>query len=351
MMNNISEEQIKKYMAPYKYGQPVVKGSGKSGAFDSHAVDCPFVFQHLGQFFMLYVGFDGKGYQTALATSDDLIHWTPYAEVLNRADGVGWDDIGAAGTWIIKEDDLKGSPTLKKVNGKYWMVYHAYPGEGYEEGPAEIGLAWTEDEQLLDWKRLSQPVFSWRDGEAWEAGGLYKACIVEHEERFYMFYNAKNKDRWVWKEQIGLAVSDDLMHWEREPSNPVIQVTPQSWKQNFVADPFVVRDGSKWVLFFYGYDGRHAQEGIALSQDLINWQEYDEPILKIGSANDVDEIHAHKPSVLYYNNVLYHFYCAVRKYREGDQTQNEDMTGCYDTEFRTITVASSDQINNMNVIT
>jgi hypothetical protein len=52
-------------LTPYKWKKPVLVGSGAKGAFDSHAVDCPFVFRHNDHFYMMYVGFDGTGYQTA----------------------------------------------------------------------------------------------------------------------------------------------------------------------------------------------------------------------------------------------------------------------------------------------
>lgn len=128
---------VSRYITPYKLGRPVLTGSGRPGAFDSLAVDVPFVFHHNGKFHMMYVGFDGDGYQTALAVSDDLLHWEHKGVILPR--GVGWDSVGAAGTWILKNDELFDLPTLKKVDGKYWLVYHSYPQKGYEAGPAEIG--------------------------------------------------------------------------------------------------------------------------------------------------------------------------------------------------------------------
>ena len=51
---------------PKKHGQLVLAPSYKKGAFDSHAVDCPFLFSHDGKFWMTYVGWDGAGYQTGL---------------------------------------------------------------------------------------------------------------------------------------------------------------------------------------------------------------------------------------------------------------------------------------------
>jgi len=61
---------------PKKHGRLVLAPSYRQGAFDSHAVDCPLPFRHAGHFRMTYIGWDGTGYQTGLASSDDLLTWT-----------------------------------------------------------------------------------------------------------------------------------------------------------------------------------------------------------------------------------------------------------------------------------
>lgn len=334
-MLGLDDTRIQPYLTPYKYPEPVLVGSGKEGAFDEKGVDIPFVFLHNNQFHMLYTGYDGKGYQSALAVSDDLLHWKHKGIILGRNQRSScWDSVGAAATWMIKDSDhLYDTPGLRKVDGKYWLVYHSYPSVGYEEGAAMIGLAWTEDEELLDWHRLEKPVFSWENGEDWERGGLYKACIINYEETWYMFYNAKNREsRWV--EQTGMASSKDLFHWERCSRNPLLKVTPGKWDGRFLSDPCIVWDKGVWLNFFFGYDRGHAQEGLALSENLIDWEKVDSPIIRHGKPGEIDENHAHKASIFYYDGKLYHFYCATRPKQAGDQTE---VFG----EFRTIAVASN----------
>jgi len=328
---------IDPYLTPYKYGKPVLIGSGHPGAFDQNAVDCPFVFQHHDRFYMMYVGYDGTGYQTGLATSQDLLHWEPRRVILRRSEGSGWDSNSVAGTWILKDHRLEAPPVLKKWHGRYWLLYHAYPRMGYEEGPGKIGLAWTEDDDLLEWHRLPDPILAPEDGAPWERGGLYKECVIEHGGRFYLFYNAKNTSK-RWTEQIGVAFSDNLRDWHRYEHNPVLQVSADRWDCGFVSDPCVLQQGDEWAMFFFGYDYQQAQEGIALSSNLVDWAKYPEPILRVGEDGAIDSVFAHKPSVITHEGVLYHFYCACRKWREGDRTKN------LGNEFRTITVAASHDV-------
>lgn len=46
---------------------------------------------------MLYTGLDGKGYQSALAVSDDLLHWQHKGIILKRRENTDrWDRMGGA---------------------------------------------------------------------------------------------------------------------------------------------------------------------------------------------------------------------------------------------------------------
>lgn len=337
---------VSKYLTEYRYGKPVLEASGEKGAYDELAVDCPHVFYHNHQYYMLHVGFDGKGYQTGLAVSDDLFHWYDDRVILERG-GDGWDKVGAAGGCVLRNYRLGETPEIKKYKGKYWMFYHSYPTVGYEQGPAEIGVAWTEDESLLTWTRHPEPVLSWKNGQGWDNAGLYTMDVIEYHGKFYMFYNAKDKEKWLWTEQTGVAVSEDLFHWEKYEGNPVLPYTkPGKFDGYFASDPVVVRDGEDWVMFYYGFDGVKGQEGIAFSKDLLHWEAYPEPIMRVGDEGEIDSRQAHKPSILMKDGMLYHFYVAVRESRpETDRSVNLDSTkldqeGQY--EYRCISVAVSD---------
>ncbi len=341
------KKSAQQYKTNYKYGRPVLEGSGKNGTYNSLAVDCPFVFWHNGSYRMLHVGFDGKGYQTALSESKDLLHWSEGIVLFPREEGDGWDKVGIAGLWLLKENDLRQKPVLKKINNKYWMIYHSYPNEGYESGSAQIGLAWTEDENLLKWNRFDTPILSYKDGGAWEQGGLYKGCLIEEKGTYYLFYNAKQRDISPWHEQIGMAVSEDMLQWRRFEQNPIIKNTAGNWDCMFAADPYIVKDGDGWVMFYYGYDGSVAVNGVAFSKDLIHWEKWNEPILKNGTYGDIDCYYAHKPSVIMENDTIYHFYCAVRESRSEDNSANIATVSDQPSEYRCITVASNKPFGKM----
>jgi predicted GH43/DUF377 family glycosyl hydrolase len=299
-----------RYATPYKYGQLVLAASRDSNAFDSRSVDCPFVFQDRGLFYMTYIGWDGTGYQTGLASSVDLLQWRKLGLILARDPSSPVTRYNVAMNWILREPVLRSPGRLRKLQGRFLGVYHAYPNSGYESGPAVIGLCWSHD--LMHWE-VELPCLKPAEGAAWERGGLYKPCLVEHGGTYYLFYNAKNETARGWREQTGVATSTDLKSWERYEGNPILSNGgPGSWDERFASDPCVLIDRSTWVMFYYGLDARgKARDLLATGTSPFRFRKVDEILVDVGPPGSVDETYAHKPSVVWQGGALYHYYCAV----------------------------------------
>jgi len=302
--------RIDRCLTPFKYGKLVLSAAPEKDAFDSRSVDCPFVFAHGGQFYMAYIGYDGTGYQTGLASSRDLVNWRREGCILKRDPASPVTRYNVAMNWIVRENPLRSPGALKKIRGRFVGAYHAYPNAGYESGPAVIGLCWSDD--LLHWE-LDEPCLRPQDGATWERGGLYKPCLVEDKGRFYLFYNAKTAEASHWQEQTGVAVSSDLKTWNRYEQNPIIaNGGPGSPDERFASDPCVVTDGDIWAIFYYGLDARgKARDLLALGRNPFHPEKASAILIDVGSPGSVDETYAHKPSVVYHDGALYHFYCAV----------------------------------------
>ena len=122
------------FETPYKLNKLVLSASADSAAFDGKSVDCPFVFHQAGRFYMTYIGFDGEGYQTGLATSHNLTDWHKLGCILKRDPSSPITRFNIAVNWIVRENALSSPGELKKVNGRFLGAYHAYPNAGYEDG-------------------------------------------------------------------------------------------------------------------------------------------------------------------------------------------------------------------------
>ena len=291
---------------PYKYGV-ILKGEG------GKKVDCPSVFRHGRAWYMMYIIFDGSGYETAIAESRDLLTWKPLGRILRFREGT-WDTRQAAGYIALQDPAWGGSYTLQKYDGKYWLSYIGGALQGYETDPLAIGIAWTTDPaRPVEWNRLEEPVLSRDrpDVREFEALTQYKSNIIYDKEEslgypFVMFYNGKKKNGY---ERIGMAVSRDMRHWRRYGAEPVIDNG-----KGISGDPQITRIGDVWVMFYFGCGWRpKAFDTFACSCDLVHWTKWDGPNL-VEPSEPWDETYAHKPWLIKHDGIVYHFYCAV-----GDQ--------------------------------
>jgi predicted GH43/DUF377 family glycosyl hydrolase len=280
------------------------------------AVDCPLVWRHDGEWRMFYTGFDGQGYQTALAVSDDLVHWEPAGRVMGFGKAGAYDHGGVAFCGALFDSyDAGGPRTLKKWNGRYWALYSCYPRQGgYELRPGAEGAAWSEDGET--WHRLSDdtPTLSIEGAEPWEEDCIYAPWLLEHEGQFWDFYNAAQASR----EQMGLAVSNNMADWVRYPGNPVLRNGPAgSYDEQFCSDGKVYRDGDHWTMLYFGVGQGGAHVMAAYSRNLFHWTRDPEPLYQAGGhPGGLDRQYAHKVNLVKdpETGVSYLFYCAV-----GDQ--------------------------------
>jgi len=294
-------EQVK---TPYKYGIVLAPEPGKK-------VDCPSIFRHQGRWYMVYIIFDGRGYETALAVSDNLLHWRTLGKILRYQTNT-WDSNQAAGYIALADTTWGGSYELGRHEGKYWLSYLGGAATGYEAGRLGIGMAWSrEPHKPSPWTRIeANPVLSdtQEDARWWEKQKLFKSHIIADPDQslgwpYIMYYNAKGPDG---PERIGMAVSRDMQSWHRYGKEPVIDN-----KAGISGDPQITRIDNAWVMFYFGAFWRpKAFDTFACSHDLIHWTCWTGPDL-IEPSEPWDDTYAHKPWVIRHEGVVYHFYCAV----------------------------------------
>jgi predicted GH43/DUF377 family glycosyl hydrolase len=301
-------EEVK---TPFKYGVVL------TGAATNELVDCPSVFRVGAHWYMMYTAIsDHVGYQTFLARSDDLLHWQKDGKILSFTPAGDWDAWQADGGIALVDCRWNGSHEPENVTGRYWLSYIGGARQGYETDPLSIGIAWqTDPTQPSEWNRLAEnPVLSPRHSDArdFEAKTLYKSQIIHDESEslgwpFVMYYNGKFKNGF---EQIGMAVSRDMTNWSRYGSNSVI-ANGEAKKNGISGDPQIVKIGAVWVMFYFGAGWQpRAFDTFACSYDLVHWTKWTSPHL-VEPSEPYDETYAHKPWILKWNGVVYHFYCAV----------------------------------------
>ncbi len=299
---------------PHKYGMVMIHDDTSS------MIDCATIFRQDSTWYMTYLVFEGKGYETWLAKSDNLLDWETIGTVLpyNSIEDNKWNQ--SAGYPSLVDHNWGGSYAISKFDNKYWMSYFGSNSMGYERGKLSIGMAYTEKDvtKAHSWNRLTKPVMTTNDDDAgvWESDKLYKSSVIWDSTKitgsqFVMFYNAVGDTSTFenWVERIGVATSNDMIHWERYEGNPVID-----HYVGLTGDAVIQKIDSVYVMFYYGAfwpKGRKdAFNRFACSYDLLHWTDWNGEDL-ISTSESYDEKYAHKPYVVKHDGIVYHFYTAV----------------------------------------
>ena len=301
----IMERIYNEIKTPYKYGI-VFKHSDST-----KLVDSPTIYRDKNIWFMTYIVFDGKGYETWLAESKDLLNWSTKGKILPFTEGT-WDANQKAGYMSLVDIVWGGSYMVEKFSGKYWMSYLGGSSSGYEAGVLGVGLAKSETvTEPVNWMLENRPVLSPKDKDSrwFENKTIYKSLIIKDKQKptghpFVMYYNAKGDT--ANYESIGMAVSDDMVNWKRYGKNPVI-----SRHKGICGDAQIAKINSLYVMFYFGaFWKKGAFERFASSYDLMNWTDWEGEDL-VASSEPYDREYAHKPWVIKWKGVVYHFYTAV----------------------------------------
>jgi hypothetical protein len=310
---------------PYKYGLVLAPET------NDYKIDCPTVFRHQGKWYMTFLiyngrsGKDGRGYETWLAESDNLLEWSVKGRLLAFRDGA-WDASQRGGFPALPDMEWGGGYTLQPWKGRYWMTYIGGPNPGYETGPLSIGLAWTDGKNLgeaVEWEAPDKPILAPTDKDAqwFEQITAYKSTVYWDKKEtfgvpFVMFYNAggRHPQTGLKGERVGIALSGDMKRWKRYEDNPVFAHEAEG---TITGDAHIQKFDDVYVMFYFSAfnpSRRYkAYNTFACSYDLVHWTDWEGDDLIVPS-KDYDDLFAHKSYVINHEGVVYHFYCATNQY-------------------------------------
>jgi predicted GH43/DUF377 family glycosyl hydrolase len=183
---------------------------------------------------------------------------------------------GGAGDWDA--DDVL-NPSVIRQGDAYYNFFSGFDGKTWHTGLAVSadGVSWHKEGRILS-----------PEAGTWEAGGspgiaANGSAIADNSGILY-YYQAGDPP------QIGLVRSRNGHQWERNGA-PVLPVGPYaSWDERGVADPYVIRAGGAYYMFYLGMDrARRQRLGVAESQDGVSWYKLrGNPILELGEYGAFD---------------------------------------------------------------
>jgi len=234
-----------KIFGPWKRAsnEPIVapRGDGwqSAGTFN------PAVAMYRGKFVMLYRAQDRAGTsRLGYAESEDGIHFTRRTEPVLSPETT-YENGGGV------ED-----PRLVEIGGTFYLTY-----TGYNKKDAQLCLATSED--LVHWTRhgVILPAYKGK----WNRGWTKSGAIVPEKigGKYWMYWLGTAADK---TDQMGIASSDDLLHWKEVMEVPVLARRPGKFDSRVVEPgppPLVTKDGI--VLIYNGADDRLVyRTGIAI---------------------------------------------------------------------------------------
>lgn len=150
---------------------------------------------------------------------------------------------------------------------------------------ATIGHAVSTD--LRSWRLVADALVP-ADGPAWDDLATWTGSTVKGPDgRWYMFYTGVSHAEQGLVQRIGLAVSEDLIAWQRHGTQPLTEadptwyelLDPNAWYEQAWRDPWVYPDpgGDGWHMLVTarakdGAPDRRGVVGHATSDDLVNWR-------------------------------------------------------------------------------
>jgi len=119
-----------------------------------------------------------------------------------------------------------------------------------------------------EWRRISsQPILA-PSGHGFESAGVFNPAVIKRGRDFVMIYRAQDRRG---TSRLGYATSTDGVRFTRRTS-PVLWPETDYERQGGVEDPRLVRIGDTYYLTYTGYNKKDAQLCLAVSSDLIHWE-------------------------------------------------------------------------------
>lgn len=227
-------------------GNPVFKGAD-STAWDAKIRERGFVMKEGNEWSLWYTGYsDTNGDRNkylGLATSTDGISWERYS------DQPVYDSLWVEDMFVWKEGST------------YYMV-----AEGTDDIPHLL-----TSQNRVSWQSVGSLDVRKANGEKIDDGPYGTPTLWKENGTWYLYY--ERNDTGIW-----LATSTDMKVWTNVQDDPVIAMGPETYDQFAVAMNQVIKYKGLYYGYYHASaykDWREWTMNIAVSKDLIHWEKYE----------------------------------------------------------------------------
>lgn len=174
------------------------------------------------------------------------------------------------------------------------------------------------------------PVLRRGSGASFDGTFIDPGAMVHHGGKFHMLYAAL--PYWPHPIQIGYAVSDDGVNWERPLSEPVVKAFDTGLgTKSILPTSALVADDGQWVLYFTAvYPGKQFTGAIlraTASSPVGPWKTDPAPVLEPGAPGTWDGIAIGQASVVVVGGEYHMYYTGIGKYQVGNFVEEHEYIG------------------------
>ena len=149
---------------------------------------------------------------------------------------------------------IGGGPEIVYHNGIFYLYYWktGRKGVGFE-----LYLALSSDG--FNFTESTLPVLPVGDDKAWDSHTVETPRIYKEQDHYFMFFCGSNiNDDYPY--DVGIAVSKDLLHWEKYAKNPIYSRGEEgAWDEGAIWFPTVEKINDTYYLWYEGYGGGTAR--------------------------------------------------------------------------------------------
>ena len=260
-------------------------------SFGANFAKDPKVVHFKGRYYMYYTTHRGsKGIAVGIAASDDLTRWTKVGDMLPATDYEA-KGLGAPGAVILGD--------------KVHLFYQTY-GNG-----AKDALCHAVSEDGIHFERnATNPIFA-PTGD-WTCGRAIDADVVVDGDRMLLYWATRDVDFKVQMIGLSAAPMDSgfvRSAWTQLCEGPILK--PQlPWEKECIEAASVFQRNGRFYMFYAGaYNAQPQQIGVAVSQDGVKWERMSQlPLLPNGRPGSWNQHESGHPGVFVDDDSTMHLF-------------------------------------------